>query len=460
MAGDPAHAATVAALHAQLVGAVKTGLIKPVSTTMSNTATSRVPSHDVLALRSTPVQGGVISPVQGPVRPDATVATTVAATVAASDAAVPLTPLTVFEANSNGFPCMRIPSALALPNNTLLVFAECRRWAGDGCFVKGWPNASRQVESLRSICQRRSVDGGATFGALFPNITNHYSANPSAVWDHARERVLLTFDDTKNGGLYSMASHDLGLTWDEPSQLVDTDGTKLAGVAGPGNSIVVTSNGDLLLAVYHADRAWTDMFSFANVLRSQDGGASWVDMSPLAPAGSRAARMFAHLGEPSLAVLSSGQLVLDSRCPDGRKPYPGPAAPCNCDCRGVSVSNDGGTSWSQTTFDASVADPDSQGAVLGLANGSIAFSNPNCRSGTRRNQAVRVGSLADSNATVVEWADSYVRVGATPETPGGYSSIFQFQGNDGRIGVLWETEGEGQHARGCHGICSIVLSFV
>ena len=286
MAGDPAHAATVAALHAQLVGAVKTGLIKPVSTTMSNTATSRVPSHDVLALRSTPVQGGVISPVQGPVRPDATVATTVAATVAASDAAVPLTPLTVFEANSNGFPCMRIPSALALPNNTLLVFAECRRWAGDGCFVKGWPNASRQVESLRSICQRRSVDGGATFGALFPNITNHYSANPSAVWDHARERVLLTFDDTKNGGLYSMASHDLGLTWDEPSQLVDTDGTKLAGVAGPGNSIVVTSNGDLLLAVYHADRAWTDMFSFANVLRSQDGGASWVDMSPLAPAGS------------------------------------------------------------------------------------------------------------------------------------------------------------------------------
>ena len=164
-------------------------------------------------------------------------------------------------------------------------------------------------------------------------------------------------------------------------------------------------------------------------------------------------RGFAHLGEPSLTLLPGGALVLDARCPDGRKPYPGPASPCDCDCRGVGVSNDLGSSWGAMRFDSSVPDPDCQGAVMGLPNGSLAFSNAASPSG-RHNMAVRLGRLRGNDS--VAWAGATPL--ATPATAAGYSSLAELPG--GRLGVLWETQGGGP-ARGCHGQgCEIVLSFL
>ena len=204
-----------------------------------------------------------------------------------------------------------------------------------------------------------------------------------------------------------------------------------------------------------------------------DGGSGGGDGARVLPT-----RMFAHLGEPSLAVLPSGRVVLDSRCPDGRGPYPGPKAPCDCDCRGVSVSDDGGLSWSAVLYDPSVPDPNCQGAVLGLRNGSIAFSNANSAT-ARINPSVRLGKVvgysggrrnggADSGSrsgpasssspalpSRVEWSATATGL-ATATTSAGYSSMFETP--DGRVGVLWETDG---HRPGCTGEgCSIVLSFI
>ena len=202
-----------------------------------------------------------------------------------------------------------------------------------------------------------------------------------------------------------------------------------------------------------------------------DGGGGGGDGARVLPT-----RMFAHLGEPSLAVLPSGRVVLDSRCPDGRGPCPGPKAPCDCDCRGVSVSDDGGLSWSAVLYDPSVPDPNCQGAVLGLRNGSIAFSNANSAT-ARVNPSVRLGKVvgysrrnggADSGSrsgpasssspalpSRVEWSATATGL-ATATTSAGYSSMFETP--DGRVGVLWETDG---HRPGCTGEgCSIVLSFI
>jgi Neuraminidase (sialidase) len=88
---------------------------------------------------------------------------------------------------------------LAMPDGALLAFAECRRWAGDQCFVDGHLNATRAQESNRSICMRRSEDGGTTWDALRPNITQRLSANPSALHDASRNRTLLFFDDAQSG---------------------------------------------------------------------------------------------------------------------------------------------------------------------------------------------------------------------------------------------------------------------
>ena len=362
----------------------------------------------------------------------------------------------VFQSNTSGFPCTRIPAALAVPHtDVILAFAECRKWAGDQCFVGDVKNASRGGQFNRSICLRRSVDGGDHWGELQINITNRYSANPSALYHENYGQVMLFFDETTTGRMFYSASKDEGRTWGEAVSVKDSSGQEVLGVAGPGNSVATLSNGDMLIAAYHASRSWTKMFSYASVLRSKDGGVTWEDVSPFDTKMGK--KMFPHLGEPSLTVLPNkgNVVVLDSRCPDGRRPYPGPSIPCDCLCRGVSVSTDGGETWGDMVYDKAVPDPNCQGAVLALRNESIAFSNAN--SPTHRiNPSVRLGEVA-ANGLSVNWADT-VTLLANEGTSAGYSSLFET--SNGRIGVLWESEGD-QPSRGCHGEgCSIVLSFL
>lgn len=280
-------------------------------------------------------------------------------------------------------------------------------------------NATRAEEFNRSICMRRSADGGATWSALQPNITQRYAANPSAVHDVSRSRTLLFFDDARSGGLYFMASADGGETWGAAVPLRNASGGALSGVSGPGNSVVAMTNGDLLSASYHADRntsrpGWNS-FSHAKVLRSSDGGESWHDVSPVDPLSGE--QMFPHLGEPSLTLTPKGTLVFDSRCPDGRKPYPGPAAPCDCDCRGVSTSNDGGSTWGEMVYDPAVPDPDCQGSIVALANGSLAFSNANDPT-YRVNPSVRLGRVVGAGAQAVEWDAAVTQLATTSASAG------------------------------------------
>ena len=110
------------------------------------------------------------------------------------------------------FPCIRIPSAIWLNNSsgdgagTVLAFAECRRWAGDGCeptALPPRPYPSSAEETNRYVCMKASTDGGRTFGTLEPNITKMRSTNPAAVSiEHitpgndvaSSTKVLLFFD--------------------------------------------------------------------------------------------------------------------------------------------------------------------------------------------------------------------------------------------------------------------------
>jgi len=358
----------------------------------------------------------------------------------------------VFSAGTDGtnpYPCIRIPSALAIPQtNIVLAFAECRKWGGDQCFVDNVPNATRAQEFNRSICMKRSTDGGQSFGALQSNITNRYSANPSAVV-LPNNKIMLYFNDALDKTLYSILSNDLGITWEKSIALLDNaTGDILTGINGPGNSVVasiVAHNVTLHVAIYNANRNNQTMFSSVKIYSSTNYGRTWNNVSP-------GIQMFPHLGEPSLTLLQSGVLILDARCPDGRGYYPGPKSPCNCNCRGISISKDNGMTWSKTIFDnTTVVDPDCQGSLLGLRNGSFVFSNPN-NPLERIDLAVRLGN--DMNGQIA-WSENVVSL-ASEKTSAGYSSLFE--SDNGSVGVLWETEGNNVK---CHGEgCSIVLSFL
>jgi hypothetical protein len=80
--------------------------------------------------------------------------------------------VTVFRGNDPAlpeWPCIRIPAAVAVPDTDVVVaFAECRTWIGDGCDIDGRPSSPGSQYFNRTICSRRSTDGGATWGGTKP----------------------------------------------------------------------------------------------------------------------------------------------------------------------------------------------------------------------------------------------------------------------------------------------------
>jgi hypothetical protein len=127
----------------------------------------------------------------------------------------------VFYSGIGGFPCVRVPSVIAVPG-ALLAFAECRSFVGDGCQPHGWQNMSTDKQA-RAVCSRRSLDGGATWGDLITNISRVNASYPTATYHRARKTVIVQFSawpksDTPylSPTVMQITSHD-GLTWSEPT---------------------------------------------------------------------------------------------------------------------------------------------------------------------------------------------------------------------------------------------------
>ena len=107
-------------------------------------------------------------------------------------------------------------------------------------------------------------------------------------------------------------------------------------------------------------------------------------------------------------------------------------------------------------YDATVPDPDVAGAVFGLSDGRVAFSNPSSTT-HRENMTLRIGTLDASQASGITWDRGMVLAKSATEAAG-YSSIFE--GSDGKVGVLWETQGDDAFPNCYGGYCQIVLTLV
>ena len=367
-------------------------------------------------------------------------------------------------ADGDFFPCTRVPSALAVPGSLVrLALAECRRWIGDGCEPNGLPAPKDPDQGDRYVCLRRSVDGGATFGALQANITNTRGTNPSAVWDLHAGAVRVFF--SSNTGIHSVLSSDLGVSWARPMPQTTVDGHRLLGSVGPGNGVISTrlSNGTLLLALashsHHTEPMGTPIRTFDSYVYTSTlgGDAGWRRSRATLP----------YIGETQLVALQDKTIMLNSRCADGghgpgHPPKQHYFTPCHCHNRAIAISSDAGESFGSISFDKGLPDPDCQGAIVRLdgdPQGRVAFSNPASRHG-RTNMTLHL-SL---DASAISWRQPgmLLSAAATAAPPyqldslGAYSALMSASHkNTSVVGTVWE----GGHA-GCDGpSCAIFVSW-
>ena len=313
----------------------------------------------------------------------------------------------------------RIPTLCLTSAGTLLAFAELRHdSAGD----------SGNIDTV----VRRSTDGGKTWSPeqVMLDLDNHTIGNACPIVDPVTRiiTVVATWNKVPEGKtapgwgedsrrVYVTRSSDDGITWSKPedvsSQVKQPTWSWFA--SGPGAGLVMRGGphpGRYVLGVNHRETAGPAAGYYAHVIYSDDRGRTWKSSSAFA------AR---HTNECEAVELENGSLMLNMRNHGSPKHE-----------RAVSISNDGGETWGETKWDATLPESQCMASLHRLTwsspqrPGVILFSNPASRS-KRENLTLRA-----SNDQGTTWPLSLtIDAGSAA-----YSHICTLP--DGGIGLAWE----------------------
>lgn len=318
----------------------------------------------------------------------------------------------VFVNGAGGYHTYRIPALVVTNRGTVLAFCEGRK------------TSSEDTGDI-DLLLKRSEDGGRSWP---DQITVHEDGgdapvtigNPVPIIERGRNRIHLLFVRNYKR-LFHTQSTDDGRTWSEPREetgvLRELDYPRVLIATGPVHGIQM-STGRLVAPIWICDRERSDRYENvthdrmrAGVLYSGDGGATWKT-------GGLVPTSVGMLHEGTVAELTDGSLMLNMRATG--KGY-----------RAVSVSADGGLSWSNPILDKSLPDPTCQGSMLRAAAGQLLFANlatsNNLGSRGRRNLTLRMSGDDGAN-----WRKSIV----LNPGPAGYSDLAQTP--DGTILCLFE----------------------
>jgi sialidase-1 len=319
----------------------------------------------------------------------------------------------VFQKGMAGYECFRIPAIIKAKNGDLVAFAEARK---SSCSDTG------DID----LVMRRSSDGGKSWSALSVlwDDGNNVCGNPAPVverksgtifllltWnlgsDHERDIIALKSKDTRR--VYVTKSTDHGLSWERPKEFTST--TKLESwtwyATGPVHGIQLQHNkkfkGRLMIPCDHIEADTKHYYS--HIIYSDDKGKSW-QLGGSTPQH--------QVNECAIAELPNGDLMLNMRNYDRENKN-----------RKVSISKDGGATWSELKNDPSLIEPICQGSLLGHKD-ALFFSNPASKE-ARVNMTLRRSK--DGGHT---WDSSIV----INEGPSAYSDLVMI--NDKLIGILYE----------------------
>jgi sialidase-1 len=330
-------------------------------------------------------------------------------------------------------------------------------YLGGGVVLAAWdgrPGSSADAPNPNSIVQRRSTDGGQTWGPLQVIAAGHVGdatgpkfgySDPSYVYDFEVGKVFAFFVYSKDQGFGGsvfgnddadrsvissavMESDDGGQTWSAPRLItnVTKPGTSRTNPQ-PGDvraNFAASGEGIQLKYGIHKGRLiqqysgqvqqanGTQAFQAYSVF-SDDHGATWQKGAPVGSA----------MDENKTVELSDGRVMLNSR------------DSANGGYRKVAISNDGGATYGPVTQDTELPDPANNGSIARMFPDAPAgspdarkliFTNANSKT-ARENVSARVS--CDDGAT---WPGvRTIRSGFSA-----YSTVTRLEG--GQFGVLYE----------------------
>ncbi len=272
----------------------------------------------------------------------------------------------LFTAGQDGYASYRIPALVKSKKGTLLAFIEGRR-------------ENRRDWGDIDILLKRSSDNGKTWSPALTvaDFDKDTIGNPAPVIDRRTGTIWLLL--TRNPGavpekdiqpglsgptrtVWVTHSKDDGLTWATPTDI--TKSVKLPDwswyATGPVNGIQ-TRSGRLVIPCDH-NRGHE---RYSHVIYSDDSGKTW-QLGGVAGPGAN---------ESTVAELPDGSLMLNMRSYRG------------ANRRLVSLSRDGGKSWSNPEKDDALIEPVCQASLL-RAGKLLVFSNP--ASTKRENMTLRL----------------------------------------------------------------------
>jgi len=284
----------------------------------------------------------------------------------------------VFISGTDGYHTYRIPAVIVTPKGTILAFCEGRK------------KSSSDTGDI-DIVLKRSTDGGKTWGKMqvVADHGPHVIGNPCPVVDRTTGTIWMPL--TRNRGdepehlikkgvsreprtVWLTKSTDDGLTWAEPVNISET--TRKPHwrwyATGPGVGIQLKS-GRLVVPCDHSDHSDPKLHPFgSHVIYSDDHGATWRLGGVIRD----------KVNECQVVELADGSLMMNMRSYAGKRR------------RAISISTDGGLTWTPPALDQTLIEPVCQASFLRYTlagvhdRNRLLFSNP---ASTRRvNMTVRL----------------------------------------------------------------------
>lgn len=301
----------------------------------------------------------------------------------ASDIVVIAEERELFSKNTHGYHTFRIPSLIVSTKGTVLAFAEGRK------------ESSSDTGDI-DLVMRRSEDGGKTWGPLrvIWDDGSHVCGNPTPVvdettgtiwllltWnrgdDHERDIIAKKATDTRR--VFVTYSTDDGLTWATPKDITATTKETSWGwyATGPGMGIQIKNGihkGRLIIPSDHSYDSVDGTVSGGNfeygahVIYSDDHGKTWQLGGTIRP----------KMNECQVIERADGNgtLLMNMRSYFGKNR------------RALSLSDDGGITWSDPMEAVELVEPVCQAALIRYKEDWMLFSNP--ASTKRENMTLRL----------------------------------------------------------------------